>query len=161
MWTARDVQERLRREMGFDRLAVKLADGLRPEDAYRPGRWVVCVRVRDLTGRRNWPMTMLSDGTFYPGGSTTIREVSTRDEVVYVHEGPDGEYLELEPSVIRRELERRDTHHRDLAAEFRANVARKRADQKKALDDDVEQRTKYYRKAFARYARGEDTGLFR
>lgn len=159
MWTAGDVTERLRRELAFPRLVVKLLPACRPEDKEHPGRWAVCVLVPTLTGRRSWPVGITDDGIVYQGGQTTIREVSLKEEIVYVHEGDDGSYRELEPTLMRRELERRDTHHHDTKRELREHIEGKRRRMNAQIDDDVQERTKYYRKAFARFARGEETGL--
>ncbi len=160
MWTAAAAADRLRRELAFGRLTVKLLE-CRPDDPVYSARWVVCVRVPTLTGRRRWPVTLHEDGTVDAGGATTIREVSLKDEIVYVHETDAGQYLELEPSFMRRELELRDAHRIDTRRRLRDAVARKRATIRRDLDDDIAQRTKYYRRAFARFMRGEETGLFR
>lgn len=147
-WTARDVTLRLRSELHDSRLVVKLDHGL--------GRWVVCVRRKMLTGARTLPFIVRDEGAVEPGRAI-MREVAPHDEIVYVHQTPEGEYLSLEPNVMRHELEKRDTHRRNLVAELlgRVKASRKKADD--AFQDDIRQRTKHYRRAFARVA--EDMGL--
>lgn len=148
MWTARDVTLRLRRELNDDRLVVKLDRNL--------GKWLVCVRRKMLTGARTWPFSIRDDGAVTEGRSI-LREVAPLDDIVYVHEGPNGEYLPLEPNQMRQALEARDTHRRNLARELFDRVKKTRARKDAEFVDDVKQRTKHYRRAFARIA--DEMGL--
>lgn len=148
MYTARDVTLRLRSELNEPRLLVKLDPAL--------GRWLVCVRRKHLTGARAWPVGIRDDGTLGPG-QTTIQVVDFLDDIVWVCETETGEYLALEPNLIRQKLIERDTHRRNHARELFAELQRRRAAKKKAWEDDLRARTRYYRRAFARIA--DDLGI--
>lgn len=158
MWTAREATARLREELGFSRLQVVLQH-CRPEDKHFPHRWAVLVLVPRWTGARNWPVTLLDDGTVLHGGATRFREASLAPEVAYVHEGPKGEYLSLDPNALRAELEARDTYKRDLPREIATAIRRKRAAREKAANEEAREIAKHYRRAFAKVADGEEVSL--
>lgn len=148
MFTARDVTLRLRREFNDERLGVKFDPRLE--------RWVVFVRRKMLTGARRWPLGLADDGTVTPG-ATTFRAVDTIDDIVWVVTDESDGYHPLEPNLIRQKLVERDTHHRDCARELIAEIQRRRAAKKKAVDDEVRAKSRYYRRLFARLA--DDLGL--
>jgi hypothetical protein len=159
MWTERDVTLRLRRELGWERLVCKLEKNVRPGDLHLPGRFVICERRPTLTGRRHWPVLLLDDGTVYHGGRTTIREVSLLDEIIFVLETPDEQFMHLEPNILRRELELRDAHRRNLRKEHHDAIVKNRAARERRASDDARQRSKFYRRAFARVLDGYDPGV--
>jgi hypothetical protein len=148
MYTARDVALRLRHELNDPRIGVKFMPDLE--------RWVVFVRRPMLTGARTWPMAILDDGSLAPGQST-IQSVSYIEDIVWVVTDEHDQYHPLEPNLIRRKLIERDTHRRDHAKELFAELRRRRLARKKAVDEEVRARTRYYRRAFAKIA--EDMGL--
>lgn len=149
-WTARDVTLRMRREFGDERLVVRF-DPIRE-------RFSVCQRVRRLTGRRHWPVELREDGSVVPGGPTTIREVVDDEEVILYLEDPSGAPLPLDPCLVRQELLERDVHLRgDVVAEMIRRVNARRAEADRRFEDEVGERSKHYRRAFARAA--ENMGI--
>lgn len=143
MYTAREVTIRLRREFDDPRLGVKFMPRL--------GRWVVFVRRKMLTGARHWPMSIQDDGTVV-AGKTTLRAVDFLDDIVWVVTDENDQYHSLDPNLIRQKLIERDTHRRDCARELFAELARRREAKARAARDELMQRAKFYRRAFARIA---------
>ncbi len=91
MWTARDATLFLRREFNFPRLVVKL-------DTHRPAddkRWCVYERRRRFFG---------------PFTAAGMRFKVARDsfDLIYVLEGPAGEYRSLDPHVMLAALRQQD-----------------------------------------------------
>lgn len=149
MYTAREVSQRLRREFDDERLVVRL-DPIRE-------RWTVYVRRKMLTGARSWPVAIDDDGTVRAGGPSIIREVAPLEDVAFVLEDESGQYLPLDPNIIREGLIKRDSHKRDVARELMAEIRARRARKAKAQRDDLMARSLYYRGQFAKLA--DEMGL--
>jgi hypothetical protein len=147
MYLANEVSRRLREELRDPRLVVRVNLDL--------GRWTVCLRRKMLTGSRRYPFRLGDNAELLPGESS-LREVATYEEIVYVLED-NGRYLSLDPGLCRRELEKRDGHRRNLVAELQAQVRASRARAEARFADEARQRARYYRKAFARAA--DEMGL--
>jgi hypothetical protein len=147
VYLAREVAARLREEFDDPRLGVKFDPNLK--------RWVVYVRRKMLSGERKWPVGIAEDGSIGPGESI-IRSVEPYDDIVWTVQ-VDEQYHSLDPNLIRRALEQRDTHHRDVAKEVLGEVARRKAAAAKDRRDDLRQRSLYYRRAFSKMA--DEMGL--
>lgn len=139
MWTARDATDRLRRETGCGNLYVRF-------DSDRE-RWVVLEKTRRLTGRRPWV-----------GG--TIREAVDHFVVVHTHEGPDGEYLSLDPNAMVAALWEKDTSRmgqEGYVDGLMARVAEVKRRKQKEWHDKLDDVTKY--EAAPRIAQWADRNL--
>jgi hypothetical protein len=91
MWTALDVTRILRRELDYPRILVRLTPYRDPNDR----RWEVC-EIR----RRYF-------GPFQAGGFR-FKEARDFADPFYVHEGPGGEYLPLDPHLILAAVRQQD-----------------------------------------------------
>jgi hypothetical protein len=123
MWTARDATLFLRRELNFERLRVKLTP-LRPAD---DKRWAVYEIRRRFFGP-------------FEGGGMRFKVASDWDDEVYVHEGPKGEYLELNPHLLLAALRRQDAWSKEnrpaaMIARVRAGKQRRLAEQSRLFED--------------------------
>jgi hypothetical protein len=91
MWTARDVTLFLRRELDFPRITVRLT----PYRAADDKRWEVCEIRRRYFGP-------------FQAGSFRFKEARDFLDPFYVHEGPGGEYLPLDPHLILAAVRQQD-----------------------------------------------------
>ena len=125
MWTARDVTEILRREMDDPNLVVRLSryqpDG--PDDR----RWTVCERRKRMYGP-------------FEAAGMRFKVVGTLDDEFYVHAGPKGEYLPLDPYLILAAVRKQDAwvkanRPRSMVARIRENEQKKFKAQSQLFED--------------------------
>lgn len=145
-FTCRDVTLRLRAELDDPALLVRF-DPIRE-------RYVVCQKTRRLAGARRHAVRILDDGAVLrDGGSVILREVVDDYEPIYWHETNAGQFLPLEPNVMRREVLARDNWRgRDVATTVLAQVNEAKARRQRQFEDDTMQAAKDTRRAFARAA---------
>jgi hypothetical protein len=143
MWTARDVTNRLRRELNHETLIVALEEGR--------GRWAVYELVRGWSAPRPVGFSLSDDGEVLPGTSV-IRTSTVYPKLIYVHEDPrTGEYLPLDPHVLLDALLGRDRwRDRKLGSKvlmrLRENRERREQDFRDYCDDRADEAMYHARK---------------
>ncbi len=124
MWTALDVTRILRRDLDYPRLVVRLTP-LRPAN---DRRWEVCEIRRRYFGP-------------FEAGGMRFKEARDYLDSFYVHEGPNGEYLPLDPHLLLEAVRKQDgwiSSHRpsSMIAKVRA-AQQKRIQGYQALFEDI------------------------
>lgn len=121
MNTAQATTERLRKELGFDRIVAA------PDPS--ADRWCVYEVRRKASGGWEIPYSFGSEGLLVAGVPSFIREVRDFAELVLVHEAPGGGYAEANVHLMLEALRKQDRWRaRDVVSDMLRRVKQKKAE---------------------------------